>query len=89
MCLGISRLWFRVLLPLSPMSFWALQNSGAVEDQDLFTLYLKTNKNGFDSHVLISGPRLGNPRTAQCPLALLVRVWFFAGLGAWHMPVRV
>lgn len=82
---GISRLWLRVLLRLSPMAFRALQGCGAVGDRGLFALYPKTNKDGFRSRLPVPGPRLGNPRTARRPLALLVRVWALCKGWNWRL----
>ena len=79
---GISRLWLRALLRLSPMVFRALQGWGAVGDRGLFALYPKTNKDGFRSCIPVPGPRRGNPRTARHPLALLAR--FLALCKGWN-----
>jgi len=79
---GISRLWLRALLRLSPMVFRALQGCGAVGDRGLFALYPETNKNGFRSRIPVPGPRRGNPRTARHPLALLAR--FLALCKGWN-----
>ena len=79
---GISRLWLRALLRLSPMVFRALQGCGAVGDRGLFALYPKTNKDGFRSCIPVPGSRRGNPRTARHPLALLAR--FLALCKGWN-----
>lgn len=82
---GISRLWLRILLRLSPMVFRALQGCGAVGDRGLFALYPKTNKNGFRSRLPVPWPRQGNPRTTQHPLALLARVWALCKGWNWRL----
>lgn len=82
---GISRLWLRVLLRLSPMAFRALQGCGAVGDRGLFALYPKTNKDGFRSRLPIPGPRRHNPRTTQHPLALLAKVWALCKGWNWRL----
>lgn len=82
---GISRLWLRVLLRLSPMAFRALQGCGAVGDRGLFALYPKTNKDGFRSRLPVPWPRQGNPRTTQHPLALLARVWALCKGWNWRL----
>lgn len=82
---GISRLWLRVLLRLSPMAFRALQGCGAVGDRGLFALYPKTNKDGFRSRLPIPGPRRRNPRTTQHPLALLAKVWALCKGWNWRL----
>lgn len=79
---GISRLWLRALLRLSPMVFRALQGCGAVGDRGLFALYPKTNKNGFCSRLPVPGPQRSNLRTAKHPLALLA--WFWALCKGWN-----
>ena len=82
---GISRLWLRALLRLSPMVFRALQGCGAVGDRGLFALYPKTNKDGFRSRIPVPGPRRGNPRTARHPLALLARFWALCKGWNWRL----
>lgn len=82
---GISRLWLRILLRLSPMVFRALQGCGAVGDRGLFALYPKTNKNGFRSRLPVPWPRQGNPRTTQHPLAQLTRVWAVCKGWNWRL----
>lgn len=82
---GISRLWLRVLLRLSPVVFRALQGCGAVGDRGLFTLYPKTNKDGFRSRLPVPGPRRAHPRSAQHPLALLARVWALCKGWNWRL----
>ena len=82
---GISRLWLRALLRLSPMAFRALQGCGAVGDRGLFALYPKTNKDGFRSRLPVPGPRRGNPRTARHPLALLARFWALCKGWNWRL----
>ena len=82
---GISRLWLRALLRLSPVAFCALQGCGAVGDRGLFALYPKTNKDGFRSRLPVPGPRRGNPRTARHPLALLARFWTLCKGWNWRL----
>lgn len=82
---GISRLWLRALLRLSPMAFRALQGCGAVGDRGLFALYPKTNKNGFRSRLPIPGPRRVNSRTTRHPLALLARFWTLCKGWNWRL----
>lgn len=82
---GISRLWLRALLRLSPMAFRALQGCGAVGDRGLFALYPKTNKDGFRSRLPVPGPRRSNSRASRHPLALLARFWALCKGWNWHL----
>lgn len=82
---GISRLWLRALLRLSPLAFRALQGCGAVGDRGLFALYPKTNKDGFRSRLPVPGPRRGNSRAARHPLALLARFWALCKGWNWRL----
>lgn len=82
---GISRLWLRALLRLSPLAFRALQGCGAVGDRGLFALYPKTNKDGFRSRLPVPGPRRVNSRAALHPLALVARLWALCKGWNWRL----
>lgn len=81
---AVSRLWLRILLRLSPVVFRALQGCGAVGDRGLFTLYPKTNKDGFRSRLPVPGPRRAHARSFH-PLALLAKVWALCKGWNWRL----